>query len=88
MRQQCHATEGCCDTCLEIFLLKQAMVAYATDKRGLVQEVGDFSRVWHGEKPGSLEGEFFLGTAVAYDPVYLRSCIAIYEVRERPCCCT
>ena len=49
-------------------LLLQALRGYANAKAGLVYRLGELTHVWHGEKRGSAEGEWFLGEVVAFDP--------------------
>lgn len=52
----------------KVCLMVQAMRVSATGKAGLVMGVGQEAYVWHGERRGSPDGEWFLGKVVAFYP--------------------
>jgi hypothetical protein len=50
-------------------LLKQAVFAFASARSGLVFRIGEYVFIWHAERRGSVDGEWFRGEILAYDPV-------------------
>jgi hypothetical protein len=65
----------------KVCLLKQAMFACASGRPGLVLAVGEKTCMWHAERPGSVDGEWFRGELVAYDPVRVAHFMEFFRVR-------